>query len=88
MPEPEAAGVPRKALKFTGDVAAGKYVPGVPAHDLTQDQATVWLSDALYQEAITSDYYEEATKTEAKAIAAEAAGDSAAAPARRSKKEE
>jgi hypothetical protein len=85
MPEPETAGVPRKALKFTGDVAAGKYVPGVPAHDLTQDQATVWLSDALYQEAITSPYYEEATKTEAKAIAAEAAG-APAAP--RGKKEE
>lgn len=89
MPEPDEAGVPRKALKFVGDVQAGKYIPGTPAHDLTEDQATVWLRDDQYQEALASGYYEEATKTEAKAIAAEAApnADAADPPKRRSSKE-
>lgn len=88
MPDEPQAGVARKALKFTGNVAAGQYVPGVPAHDLTQEQAEVWLTDALYTEALASGHYDEATKTEAKAIAAEAAEEpDAAPPKRRSPKE-
>lgn len=89
MPEPDEAGVPRKALKFTGDVKAGKYIPGIPAHDLTQEQADVWLTDAQYEEMLASGLYDEATKTEAKAIAAEATPDADPPdpPKRRSSKE-
>lgn len=73
MPDDDSPRVARKALKFVGNVKKGQYVPGVPAQDLTQAQAETWLRDDLYTEALASGYYEEATKTEAKAIAAEAA---------------
>jgi hypothetical protein len=89
MPDEPEARVARKALKFTGDVAAGKHLPGFIAHDLTQEQAEVWLTDAQYTEMLASGFYDEATKTEAKAIEAEAAPDADAPdpPKRRSSKE-
>lgn len=77
MPEEAQARVPRKALKFTGDVRQGQYLPGRIAEDLTQEQAEVWLDDAAYQEMLASGFYAEATKTEAKQIAAAAQPDAA-----------
>ncbi len=88
MPDNEEARGTRKALKFVGNVKAGKYVPGIPAQDLTQDQAETWIpDDALYAEALSSGWYEEANKTEAKAIEAEATADAEPAPPKRGHKE-
>ena len=82
MPDEPQARVARHALKFTGNAAQGQVVGGVPAHDLTQEQAAVWLTDAQYAAALASGAYEEATKTEAKAIEADAAPDRETPPKR------
>jgi hypothetical protein len=88
MPDEPEARVARKALKFTGDVAAARE-HGFAAHDYTQEQAEVWLTDDGYRARLESGLWDEATKTEAKAIEAEAAPDADAPdpPKRRSSKE-
>lgn len=65
MPEPEPARVSRKALKYIG---AGPSVGGVPETDLTAQQATDWLTDAQYAEALANQSHKEATQKETAAI--------------------
>lgn len=73
MPEESESRVARHALKFVGDVKKGKYLPGIPAQDFTEEQAEVWFDDEKYARVLDSGFYEEANKTETKAIESAAA---------------
>lgn len=56
MPD-ETPAAPAQALKFTGDVKAGKFVPGIPAQDLTAEQVATWLTPEQYEAALASGHY-------------------------------
>jgi hypothetical protein len=59
-----APAAPKKALKY--DKKSGLRFAGVPARDLTAEEVAAWVSQAQYQEMLTSGAYSVVEKSATK----------------------